>query len=78
MKGKIREEHEIVRNAKNDPEQFRTLYDRYFFQNIFKFILRRAENEDTAADLSFADVFKGTGTYQGFIKLQSSVFSLVI
>lgn len=44
-------EWQQIRAAQDNPAQFRPLYDRYF-EPIFRFIYRRTNNEDIAADLS--------------------------
>jgi RNA polymerase sigma-70 factor (ECF subfamily) len=46
----ILNEYEIIKRAVRDPENFRTLYDRYY-AIIFQFIFRRIGDEDTTADL---------------------------
>jgi len=41
----------IIRKAQSDPNRFAPLYDKYYKQ-IFLFIYRRADNEETSADLT--------------------------
>jgi RNA polymerase sigma-70 factor (ECF subfamily) len=45
------EEHGWLLAARNDPARFAPLYERYF-GDIFRFILRRAQDRDLTADLT--------------------------
>jgi len=51
----LQEEHLIVEAAKNDPNHFAPLYDKYYKQ-IFGYLYQRMEDKDTAFDLT-AQVF---------------------
>src|ERR1051325_10679376 len=44
-------EMELIREAKQDSSKFAPLYKKYFEQ-IFLFVLKRVESEDTAADIT--------------------------
>ena len=57
-KEQLARESELVTEAKKDQAKFAVLYNRYFEQ-IFLFILKRVENEDTAADLTSQVFLKG-------------------
>lgn len=46
----IEKEHQVVIQSVKDPSQFQYLYDRYF-EAIFRFVLRRIDDEQTTADL---------------------------
>ena len=50
-KEQIGQEEELIRAAKKDSSKFDLLYKKYYEQ-IFLFILRRVESEDTAADIT--------------------------
>ncbi|MEM8584909.1 MAG: sigma-70 family RNA polymerase sigma factor [Bacteroidota bacterium] len=55
-----------VQAAQTDPSRFKPLYDRYY-ERIFRYLLRRCEDESTAADLSsqvFLKVLRRLGQYQ--------------
>lgn len=45
------QEQEAVRAARTDPRRFTVIYERYF-ADIFRFVNRRVENRDLAADLT--------------------------
>ena len=45
------EENEIIEAAKNDPVQFKSLYEKYF-KRIFLFVYHRVEDRDITADLT--------------------------
>ncbi len=45
------EEAELIRAAKADPQRFAPLYERYFSE-IFRFLLRRAQQPELTADLT--------------------------
>lgn len=45
------EENEIIAMAKNDPAQFRPLYESYF-KRVFLFVYHRVEDRDIAADIT--------------------------
>lgn len=45
------EENEIIEAAKNDPVQFKPLYEKYF-KRIFLFVYHRVEDRDITADLT--------------------------
>ena len=45
------EELKYIEAAKKDPQQFRYFYDKYF-KEIFLFINRRTDDEDTTADIA--------------------------
>jgi len=51
----LQEEHLIIEAAKNDPNHFAPLYDKYYKQ-IFGYLYQRMEDKDTAFDLT-AQVF---------------------
>lgn len=44
-------EEQLIFEAKADPSAFRPLYDKYYAE-IFRFVFKRAESEDLAADLT--------------------------
>lgn len=44
-------EADLIRAARADPQQFAPLYERYF-PEIFRFLLRRAQQRELAADLT--------------------------
>lgn len=46
----MKNEWAIIRAAQKDPALFRPLYDSYF-ENIFRFIFRRTDNENLTADI---------------------------
>lgn len=46
----IRNEYSILERAKQDPEAFGELYEKYF-EKIFNFIYRQTDDEDLTADL---------------------------
>lgn len=52
-----KEEQDLIRKAKNDPEAFGTLYDRYYSQ-IFRFVMRRTGNYELAQDLTAETFFQ--------------------
>ncbi|MEL6667536.1 MAG: sigma-70 family RNA polymerase sigma factor [Bacteroidota bacterium] len=55
-----------VQAAQTDPSRFKPLYDRYY-ERIFRYLLRRCEDETTAADLSsqvFLKALRRIGQYQ--------------
>jgi RNA polymerase sigma-70 factor, ECF subfamily len=45
------DEAELIRAAKADPQRFAPLYERYF-PEIFRFLLRRAQDQELTADLT--------------------------
>ena len=47
----IAQEEDLIREAKKDSSKFGVLYKKYYEQ-IFLFILKRVESEDTAADIT--------------------------
>ena len=47
----LQEEEQLIFEAKADPDKFRPLYNKYFTE-IFRFVHRRTESEELAADLS--------------------------
>jgi len=53
----LREERELVEEARRDPEAFGALYERYYSQ-IFGYVLRRVANVEIAQDLSSEVFFK--------------------
>lgn len=46
----IDKEHQVVLQSVKDPSQFQYLYDKYF-EAIFRFVLRRIDDEQTTADI---------------------------
>jgi RNA polymerase sigma-70 factor (ECF subfamily) len=50
-KEQIDQEQELIREAKKDSAKFSVLYKKYYEQ-IFLFILKRIESEETAADIT--------------------------
>lgn len=60
------EENEIIEAAKNDPVNFKPLYEKYF-KRIFLFVYHRVEDRDIAADLTsqtFLKAMQRTHQYQ--------------
>ena len=53
----LKEEKELVKKAKKDPEIFSQLYDRYYSQ-IFGYILKRVANLEIAQDITSETFFK--------------------
>ncbi len=45
------DEDKIIEEAKNDPSQFKSLYEKYF-KRIFLFVYHRVEDRDLASDLT--------------------------
>src|SRR5436309_1622612 len=50
-KERITREEEVIKQAKYDPCKFDTIYNNYHEQ-IFMYVLKRVESEDTAADVT--------------------------
>lgn len=50
-KGQIEQEQRLIVDASKDSSKFALLYEKYFKQ-IFLFVLKRVESEDTAADIT--------------------------
>lgn len=50
-KEQIEQEQELIKEAKKDASKFSVLYKKYYEQ-IFLFIIKRVESEDTAADIT--------------------------
>ena len=44
-------EWEVIQTAKQNPAQFRILYDKYYVP-IFRFVLKRVGEEEIAADIT--------------------------
>ena len=62
----IRQEYEILKKAKRNPNAFGVLYERYY-QRIFNFIYRQTDDEDLTADLcsqTFLIVLKNLDRYE--------------
>lgn len=60
------EEFEYIEKAKKDPKQFRFLYEKYYKQ-IFLFINRRTDDENTSADITqqvFLKAMQHLGNYE--------------
>lgn len=53
----LEEEVILIERAKENPEAFRPLYDKYYVQ-IFRFIFKKIEEEEVAADLTSAVFLK--------------------
>ena len=51
----VKHEKSLIVKAQNNPKDFKPLYDQYFLQ-IFKYIIRRVKDENTAAEIT-SDVF---------------------
>lgn len=59
-------EQEVIAHAKNDPEAFGRLYDKYY-QPVFGFLLNRTGNVEVAKDLcseTFFQALKAIGRYK--------------
>ena len=70
MKTEIDQEWELIERSKKDPENFKHLYEKYF-KTILKFIHKRIDSVDDAADVTsntFVKAFENIGKYkhQGF------------
>lgn len=62
----IKEESEIIELSKQDPKQFRTIYDKYFGQ-IMQYIYNRLDDKELAADLTqqvFLKALKNLSKYE--------------
>lgn len=62
----IRQEYEILKKAKRNPNAFSVLYEKYF-DRIFNFIYRQTDDEDLTADLcsqTFLIVLKNLDRYE--------------
>ena len=60
------EEHQLIMAAKAEPARFAPLYERYF-GDIYRFLLRRAQDPDLTADLtqqSFLKAMLGLARYE--------------
>lgn len=57
MDSAIQEEKQLIQRAKNDPEAFGQLYDRYF-PHIFRYILSRTGNYELTQDLTAETFFQ--------------------
>ena len=65
-KEQIRQEEDLIRQSQQDPSKFGLLYKKYHEQ-IFMFVLKRVETEDTAADITsqvFLKVLMSLGKYK--------------
>ncbi len=67
------EEFAIINRAKQDPAQFKPLYEKYY-ESIYRFIYNRIEDEDQAHDIT-ADVFFKAITKLSTYKYQQLPFS---
>ncbi len=62
----IEQEREEIERAKNDPQAFSVLYDRYYVQ-IFRYLFKRLGDENNAADLTsqvFVKVLQNLHKYE--------------
>src|SRR5690349_3616941 len=62
----IQYEYEILKRSRKDPQAFSELYEKYF-DRIFNFIYRQADDEDLAADLcsqTFLTAIKNLEKYE--------------
>lgn len=65
-KNQIEQETVLIARAKQDPGQFSVLYEKYH-RNIFLFILKRVESEETASDITsqvFLKALTNLGKYK--------------
>ena len=66
MKKGLDKENLLVEEAKNDPQKFTELYDKYVEQ-IFRYVMRRVSDQQTAEDLvsqTFFDAFTHLKSYE--------------
>ena len=62
----LEQEQKLVEEAKQNPEQFTALYDRYFDQ-IYRYVYRRVNDKDTVEDLvsqTFYDAFSHLKSFE--------------
>lgn len=62
----LEQENQLVEEAKNNPQKFTELYDRYFEQ-IYRYVYRRVNDQATAEDLvsqTFFDALSHIKSYQ--------------
>lgn len=69
----MNEELELIQRSKKDPRAFSELYDRYFDQ-IFRFVYRRVDNENVTADLTQNTFLKALSNINSY-KFQGVPFS---
>lgn len=65
-KADIEQEALLIRRATNDPEQFRSLYNKYF-KEIFRYVFKRVGEKELTADLTqqvFLSALTNLGKYQ--------------
>jgi len=70
----LQEEILLIKNAKNDPEAFGELYDRYYPQ-IFRFVLTRTGNYELAQDLTAETFFQALKSIWRFRLRNKTPFS---
>ena len=63
--GPLPNEEQIINTAKKDYRAFEPLYDHYYEQ-IFRFVLRRTDEEQLAADLVSQTFLKAINNLQSF------------
>ena len=71
--GQIQEEYLLIEEAKKNPKRFALLYEKYY-QQIFLFVFKRLNNEETAADVT-SQVFLKAMTHLKKYKFQGVPFS---
>ena len=63
--GPLPDEQQVIEAAKRDFRHFEPLYDHYYEQ-IFRFVYRRSDDEDLAADLVSQVFFKALGALKNY------------
>ena len=71
--GQIQEEYLLIEEAKKNPKRFALLYEKYY-QQIFLFVFKRLNNEETTADVT-SQVFLKAMMHLKKYKFQGVPFS---